>query len=286
MHPSSLVASGGFSRPWATISNGPYVLEAFCRAPAFTSSAMRLLGGQRRIRRGPLRVRSGRERRISPVFPFRAGELNLTNTGSGTAISGIAVCAEFRLASIGRRWQLSISPSHHQGPLRDSAASRGPVSSDRSRSDYGIITRAGQIPAYALVPDDAWNYTRPSTRGKRAQASQADRARALYSQAGYSQAPFATASSLQRKRARSEVCHCHRRNVEGNARRRDRVDADGFKAYLARALDPAQWDVVRSAGRGLQRCVHFPRHDESRQRRRTSGAGEIGIRRIARISRE
>ena len=109
------------------------------------------------------------------------------------------------------------------------------------------VIRAGQVPAYSLVPDGAWNY-KPAYYSWR-EASIDDRvarARKLYAEAGYSAAkPLRLRLLYDENELVQKVC------IAIAAMWKEKLGVDTeliqmeFKAYLAARADPAEWDVVR-----------------------------------------
>jgi oligopeptide transport system substrate-binding protein len=109
------------------------------------------------------------------------------------------------------------------------------------------VTRAGQVPAYSLVPAGVWNYSpvRYVWHGQAA-GERLARARALYAAAGYT-----AAKPLRLRLLYNENELVQRVSVAIAAMWKEALGVETdliqmeFRAYLAARADPAQWDVVR-----------------------------------------
>jgi len=247
VHSSSLVEGGGFSKAGATITNGPYQLAAL--AP----------GANMRLMRNPHYWDSSSvgfdEIRYEFVADenaefarFRAGELDVTNTvpeqrfeelasDPGSGLQHRATLATFYLT-----FNTVRGPLHGQPGLREALS----LAVDRDVVT-ATITRAGQVPAFSLVPTGVWNYT-PARYPWQAQTQQerVQRARLLYAKAGYS-----TQRPLRLRLLYNENELVQRVSIAIAAMWKETLGVDveliqmEFKAYLAARADPAQWDVVR-----------------------------------------
>jgi oligopeptide transport system substrate-binding protein len=135
-----------------------------------------------------------------------------------------------------------------RGPLHGKRALREALSLAVDREAItDSVTRAGQTPAYALVPDDAWNYSPAHYAWKKnSRQERADRARSLYSQAGYSaDRPLHLRMLYNENELVQKVCIAIAAMWKETLGTETELVQMEFKAYLAARADPAQWDVVR-----------------------------------------
>ncbi|HWN06779.1 MAG TPA: ABC transporter substrate-binding protein, partial [Steroidobacteraceae bacterium] len=109
------------------------------------------------------------------------------------------------------------------------------------------VTRAGQVPAYSLVPADAWNYEPPAYAWRDASAEERkSRARDLYRNAGYS-----ADHPLRLRLLYNENELVQRISIAIAAMWKEVLGVETellqmeFKAYLVARADPGQWDAVR-----------------------------------------
>ena len=268
VHPSSIAAEGGFSEPGKTISNGPYVLATFApganlvlkRNPHYWDSAA--------VTFDEVRYEFVPDENAE-FTRFRAGELDITDNVPEQRFQELLAAPNSGLQHRSTLATFYFTFNTDRGPLRGRRGLREALSLALDRRAIAeSVARAGQVPAYSLVPDDAWNYEPAyySWRDDKA-ADRIAKARKLYAESGYSAArPLRIRHALQRKRAGREGLHRHRRDVEGGARRRDRACADGIQGISRGARGPS------AVGRGprrldgrLQRRLDLSRHDDAGQ---------------------
>ncbi|MGH8222133.1 MAG: peptide ABC transporter substrate-binding protein [Woeseiaceae bacterium] len=247
VHRASLLASGGFSRPGATISNGPYVLAAL--SP----------GANMRLTRNPHYWDSSAitfdEIRYEFVADenaeftrFRAGDLDVTNTVPEQRFEELRAAPGSGLQHRATLASFYFTFNTDQGPLRGKRELREALSLAIDREAItSSVTRAGQVPAYSLVPQDVWNYTpahyawRQDTQEKRAA-----RARALYGAAGYSVArPLRLRLLYNENELVQKICISIAAMWKETLGVETELNQLEFKAYLSARADPAQWEVVR-----------------------------------------
>jgi oligopeptide transport system substrate-binding protein len=247
VHPSSLSESGGFSKPGETISNGPYVLAAF--SP----------GANIRLTRNPHywdaaavafdEVRYELVADENAEFTrFRAGELDVTNTVPEQRFQELLAAPNSGLQHRATLATFYFTFNTDRGSLRGKRALREALSLAIDREAITeSVTRAGQLPAFALVPDDAWNYTPAHYSWERNSMQQrADRARLLYSTAGYSsEHPLRLRLLYNENELVQKVCIAIAAMWKETLGVETELIQMEFKGYLAARADPAQWDVVR-----------------------------------------
>lgn len=247
IHPSSLTAGADFSKPAAIVTNGPYKLQALTP------------GANLRLVRNP-RYRSLGERTFDEIryefvpdenaefTRFRAGELDVTNTVPEQRFEQLARDPESGLQHRATLATFYFTFNTDRGPLKSRSGLREALSLAVDRQAItDSVTKAGQVPAYSLVPDGVWNY-RPmhyewssDSRDERLR-----HARALYAAAGYS-----PKKPLKLRLLYNENELVQRVTVAIAAMWKEALGIEveliqmEFKAYLAARADPAQWDVVR-----------------------------------------
>jgi oligopeptide transport system substrate-binding protein len=246
LHPSSLTG-GGFSSPGETVTNGPYRLASL--AP----------GANLRLTRNPHywdtdSVAYDEIRYV--VVPdenaeytrFRAGELDVTNSVPEQRFQELAGNPASGLQH--RAWLATsyFTFNTDRGPLHGKPALRQALSLAVDREAIASsIARAGQLPAYSLVPDGIWNYAPARYEWSReSRDERLVRARALYAAAG-----FTPERPLRLRLLYNENELVQRVSVAIAAMWKEALGVEveliqmEFKAYLAARADPAQWDVVR-----------------------------------------
>ncbi|HEY7384991.1 MAG TPA: peptide ABC transporter substrate-binding protein [Beijerinckiaceae bacterium] len=246
LHPSSLTGNG-FSSPGKTATNGPYRLVAL--AP----------GANLRLNRNPhywdaASVAYDEVRyefmpdENAEYTRFRAGELDVTNSVPEQRFAELASNAASGLQH--RAWLATFYFTFNtaRGPLRDRPGLRQALSLAVDREAIGTsIARAGQVPAYSLVPDGIWNYKPSRYEWSRApQDERLARARSLYAAAG-----FAPQRPLRLRLLYNENELVQRVSLAIAAMWKEALGVEveliqmEFKAYLSARADPEQWDVVR-----------------------------------------
>jgi oligopeptide transport system substrate-binding protein len=247
VHSSSLDGASGFSRPGVTVTNGPY------RLAGLTPGANIRLARNPHYR-DPVSLKFDEIRyeivadENAEYARFRAGELDVTNTvpeqrfeqlakDPASGLQHRATLATFYLTFNTDRGALSGKPG-----LREALS----LVVDRNAITESV-TRAGQVPAYALVPEGVWNYS-PARYAWHASTSaeRLERARSLYRAAGHSpKRPLKLRLLYNENELVQRVC------IAIAAMWKDALGVEvelvqmEFKAYLAARADPAQWDVVR-----------------------------------------
>lgn len=179
---------------------------------------------------------------------FRAGEIDVTNTVPEQRFQELR--AAFGSGLQYRPWLATfyLTFNTDRGPLARSRELREALSLVVDREVIASsIARAGQVPAYSLVPENVWNY-RPVGYAWRQESGKKRlaRARALYTRAGYSaDRPLRLRMLYNENELVQRICIA----VAAMWRETLGVETDliqmEFKAYLAARADPAQWDVVR-----------------------------------------
>ena len=247
VHPSSLSASGAFSRPGLTVSNGPYVLEAFS-----PGASIRLKRNARYWDAAAVAFDAVRYEFVADenaeFTRFRAGDLDITNTVPEQRYRELLSTPNSGLQHRATLATFYFTFNTDRGPLRGQRELREALSLAIDREAITqSVTRAGQIPAYALVPDGAWNYTPAQYVWKESEKQvRADRARALYSKAGYSAGrPLQLRLLYNENELVQKVCIAIAAMWKETLGVETELMQMEFKAYLAARADPAQWDVVR-----------------------------------------
>ena len=247
VHNSSLTEGGGFSKPGATVTNGPYRLTELTP------------GANMRLTRNPHYWDSSSvafdEVRYEFVADenaeftrFRAGELDVTNTVPEQRFEQLAGDPGSGLQH--RAWLATFYFTFNtdRGPLRNKPALREALSLAIDRAVVtASITRAGQVPAFSLVPTGVQNYTPAQYEWREdPQVQRIARARSLYAAAGYSPGrPLRLRLLYNENELIQKVCIA----IASMWKEALGVEVEliqmEFKAYLAARADPAQWDIVR-----------------------------------------
>ncbi len=247
VHATSLADSVGFSRPGATVTNGPFRLIAL--APG---ANIRLTRNPHY--RDPVSVTFDEVRyeivadENAEFARFRAGELDVTNTVPEQRFQELASDPQSGLQYRATLATFYFSFNTDRGPLRDKPQLREALSLAVDREAItASVTRAGQEPAFAFIPEGVWNYS-PAQYSWRTQSpkERLARARSLYRSAGYNpQHPLKLRLLYNENELIQKIC------IAIAAMWKEALGADvelnqmEFKAYLAARADPAQWDVVR-----------------------------------------
>jgi oligopeptide transport system substrate-binding protein len=247
VHRSSIAAGGGFSKPGSTISNGPYVLAEF--RP----------GASLRLTRNPEywdpEAAAFDEVRYEFVtdenaefMRYRAGELDVTYSVPEQRFQELRATRDSGLQYRATLATIYFSLNTDRGPLRGKRGLREALSLAVDRDVIvESVTRAGQVPAYSLVPEGAWNYQPAHYEWRKSpQPDRIARARKLYAEAG-----FSAARPLKLRLLYNENDLVQRVCIAVAAMWKEALGVETellqmeFKAYLAARADPAQWDVVR-----------------------------------------
>lgn len=247
LHASSLDGAGGFSRPGRTVSNGPYRLEALT-----PGSGLRLARNPHYWDAGSVAYDQVRYEFVADenaeYTRFRAGELDVTNSVPEQRFAELASDAGSGLQHRPTLATFYFTFNTDRGPLRGKPGLRQALSLAVDREAITTsITRAGQVPAYALVPDGIWNYTPAAYDWRReAREQRLSRARSLYSAAGHSpQRPLRLRLLYNENELVQRVCVAIAAMWKESLGVEVELLQMEFKAYLAARADPAQWDVVR-----------------------------------------
>jgi len=247
VHRSTVSGSSDSSAPVQTISNGPYQLAAL------------MPGASMRLTRNPHYWDS-----TSIAFDeihyefvpdenaeytrFRAGELDVTNTVPEQRFEQLSNEPGSGLQHRATLATFYFSFNVDRGPLRGKPELREALSLAIDREAItSLITKAGQVPAYSLVPEGVWNYSPAAYDWQRMDhADRLARARKQYAAAGYS-----ANRPLRLRLLYNENELVQRVSLAIAAMWKEALGAEieliqmEFKAYLAARADPAQWDVVR-----------------------------------------
>ena len=247
LHPRSVSEDNSFVRPGGVITNGPWVLAEFvpgshlrlARNPSFRDAAAVAFDEVRYVFVANENAEFDR---------FRAGELDVTYNVPEQRFQDLAADPASGLQHRALLTTSYFTLNTDSGPLHDHPGLREALSLTVDREAITRhVARAGQVPAYSLVPEGVWNYTPavPDWRGLDP-AARLTRARALYAAAGYS-----PERPLRLRLLYSENVLVQRISVAVAAdwKRSLGVEVEHipmeFRAYLAARADPAQWDVVR-----------------------------------------
>ena len=247
IHPSSLAATADLSKPGSAITNGPYMLGELTP------------GANLKLVRNPHYKHTGIVAfdeihyefvpdENAEFTRFRAGELDVTNSVPEQRFEALARDPTSGLQH--RAWLATFYFSFNtdRGPLSSSPALREALSLAVDREAITrAVTRAGQVPAYSLVPEGVWKYEPASYKWRTSSVEQRTvRARDLYAAAGYS-----SRNPLKLRLLYNENVLVQRVCIAIASMWKETLGVDvqliqmEFKAYLSARADPAQWDVVR-----------------------------------------
>lgn len=247
VHDSTLSGSGAFSRPGEAITNGPYVL-----AESVPGASMRLTRNPHFRERSAAGFDEVRYEFVpdenAEFMRFRAGELDVTNNVPEQRFIELAGDPDSGLQH--RAWLATFYFTFNtdRGPLRNRPGLREALSLAIDREAItNTIARAGQVPAYSLVPEGVWNYG-PSTYDWRGadHETRVERARALYAAAGFTEArPLRLSLLYNENDLIQKVCVAMAAMWKESLGVEVELVQMEFRAYLAARADPAQWDIVR-----------------------------------------
>ena len=248
VHPSSLEDSGGYSRPGSTVSNGPYVLSAFAPGASLVLKRNSRYWDATAVEFDEVRYEFISDEN-SEFTRFRSGEIDVTNTVPEQRFQELLAAKDARLQHRSTLATFYFTLNTDRGPLRGKPGLREALSLAVDRDVItGSVTRAGQEPAYSLVPNDAWNYVAapPMTGVKLTAEKRIAQARDLYAKAGYStERPLRLRLLYNENELIQRVCIAIAamwKEVLGVETELVQME---FKAYLTARADPGQWDVVR-----------------------------------------
>ena len=247
VHLSSLGDSGGFSRPGSTVSNGPYSLSAFAPGANLVLKRNSHYWDSAAVVFDEIRYEFVADEN-SEFTRFRSGEIDVTNTVPEQRFQELLAQRDPRLQHRSTLATFYFTLNTDRGPLRGKPGLRKALSLAVDRDLItGSVTRAGQMPAYSLVPEDAWNYQPPDYDWRDTSVEQRKSlARDLYAKAGYSaDRPLRLRLLYNENELVQRVC------IAIAAMWKEVLGVDTelvqmeFKAYLVARADSSQWDVVR-----------------------------------------
>jgi oligopeptide transport system substrate-binding protein len=247
VHPSSLAASGGFSKPGSTITNGPYVLQDFVPGTSLTLKRNPRYWDRAAVQFDTVRYEFIADENAE-YTRFRASEIDVTNTVPEQRFQELAEKRDARLQHRPTLSTFYFTLNTDRGPLRGKPGLREALSLAVDRDAItASVTRAGQVAAYSLVPSGVWNYEPQAYAWRESNAAERRaRARKLYAEAGYS-----AHRPLRLRLLYNENELVQRVSIAVAAMWKEELGVETelvqmeFKAYLAARADPAQWDVVR-----------------------------------------
>lgn len=247
VHPSSLASDGGFANPGKTVSNGPYVLSGFAPGSNLSVTRNPYYWDRKSVAFDGVRYEFIPDE-SSEFMRFRAGDIDVTYSVPEQRFQELRDRPGSGLQYRGTLATIYFSLNTERGPLRGNRGLREALSLTVDRRLLTeTVTRAGQVPAYSLVPDGTWNYE-PARYEWRDQTSaeRLGRARQLYSEAGYSaRNPLRLRMLYNENEFVQRVCVAVAAMWKESLGIETELVQMEFKAYLAARADPAQWDVVR-----------------------------------------
>jgi len=247
LHPSSLSIDGGFSKPGATVSNGPYVLAEFSPGSSLTVVRSSTYWDAASVAYDQIRYYFVPDEN-SEYMRFRAGEIDVTYTVPEQRFQELRAQPESGLQHRPTLATIYLTFNTDRGPLSGKRGLREALSLAVDRQAITeSVTRAGQVPAYSLVPDGTWNY-QPAYYSWRdtGVAERLTRARSLYGEAGYSAGkPLRLRLLYNENELVQRVCLAIAAMWKEALGVETELVQMEFKAYLAARADPGQWDVVR-----------------------------------------
>ena len=247
IHDSSLAESSGFSNAGVTVSNGAYRL-----AEVVPGASLRLVRNTFYWNSANVDFDEVHYELVpdenAEFTRFRAGDLDVTNNVPEQRFEELAREPDSGLQHRAALATFYFSFNTEQGPLAKTPALREALSLAINREAItASITRAGQLPAYSLVPEGVWNYT-PATYQwlSSAPAARLAKARSLYAAAGYSTArPLHLRLLYNENDLIQKVCVAIAAMWKQELGIETELVQMEFRAYLAARADPTQWDIVR-----------------------------------------
>ena len=247
VHPSSISSDGGFSRPGATVSNGPYVLAEFSPGSSLTVTRNPNYWDANSVAYDEIRYYFVPDDN-SDFMRFRAGEIDVTYSVPEQRFQELRAQPDSGLQYRPTLATIYLTLNTDRGPLSGERGLREALSLSVDRQAITeSVTRAGQVPAYSLVPDGAWNY-QPAYYSWRNSGTddRLARARSLYRAAGYSAGrPLRLRLLYNENELVQRVCLAIAAMWKEALGVETELVQMEFKAYLAARADPGQWDVVR-----------------------------------------
>jgi oligopeptide transport system substrate-binding protein len=247
VHSSSLARQGGFSKPGATVTNGPFMLVGFSPGSSLTVARNPHYWNTASVAFDEIRYLFVPDENAE-FARFRAGELDVTYSVPEQRFQELRAQPDSGIQYRATLATIYLTFNTDRGPLRGKRGLREALSLAVDRTAITeSVTRAGQVPAYSLVPDGAWNY-QPATYGWRGWGAgeRLKRARSLYAAAGHS-----TDNPLRLRLLYNENELVQRLCIAIAAMWKETLGVETelvqmeFKAYLSARSDPAQWDAVR-----------------------------------------
>lgn len=247
VHDSTQGSAASYSKPGGVVTNGPYVLDEM--VPGARLHLKRNVYFREAAPAGFDEVRYEFVADENAEYTrFRAGQLDVTNTVPEQRFEELARDPNSGLQHRATLATFYLTFNTDRGPLHGKPALREALTLAIDREAITrSITRAGQVPAYSLVPPDVWNYEPAAFEWRNLdEHARLARARKLYAQAGHSAArPLHLRLLYNENDLIQKVC------VAIAAMWKESLGVDvelvqmEFRAYLAARADPAQWDVVR-----------------------------------------
>lgn len=297
IHPSSISVSGGFSRAGVTVSNGPYVLAAMSPGASLLLVRNRNYWDSASVAYDEVHYVVVPDENTE-FARFRAGEIDVTNDVPQQRFQELQAQPGSGLQTRAMLATFYLTLNTEQGPLHGKRGLREALSLAVDRAAIAqSIARAGQVPAYSLVPEGTWDYAPPAYAWRNDdRARAADRARQLYAAAGYSRArPLHLRLLYNENELVQKVCIAIASMWKETLGVETELMQMEFKAYLATRADPAQWDVVRvgwtadyndassfldtMTARSPQNFGHWSNADYARLLEAASGEGDPSKRR-------
>lgn len=247
LHSGRQAGSAAPSRPEDAVTNGPFRLFAF--APG---STLRLTRNLHYWDAGSVAYDEIRYEFVpdenAEFTRFRAGELDVTNSVPEQRFQELVRDPTSGLQHRPTLATFYFTLNTDRGPLRGKAGLRQALSLAVDRETItSSVARAGQVPAYSLIPDGVWNYAPADYDwGRETYDVRLARARTLYAAAGFSpKRPLRLRLLYNENELVQKVCIAIATMWKEALGVEVELVQMEFKAYLAARADPQQWDVVR-----------------------------------------
>lgn len=247
VHPSSVAEGGGFSKPNATVTNGAYLLADLSHGAGLLLRRNPHYWDKASVAFDAVRYEFIADENAE-FARFRAGQVDVTNAVPEQRFQDLRSDPRSGLQHRETLATIYFTLNTDRGPLSGRRDLRAALSLavDR-RAIAESVARAGQVPAYSLVPEDAWNYVPAAYDWRDLPGEErVERARRLYAKAGYSAArPLRLRLLYNENELVQRVC------IAIAAMWKEALGVETellqleFKAYLSARADPSQWDVVR-----------------------------------------